>query len=101
VGGELLPALELLEKYADVAMGVGLGVERGDRVVVSSPVQLPEFTRILVATAYGMGAESVDVLWQDDEVRRHVLITARKRLQVLSVATVSSRWRGLKQERRI
>jgi aminopeptidase len=70
MGGELLPALELLEKYAEVVIGVGLGVERGDRVVVSSPVQLPEFTRILVATAYGMGAESVDVLWQDDEVRR-------------------------------
>lgn len=68
--GDLLPALELLEKYADVVMSVGLGVEKGDRLVISSRVQLPEFTRILVATAYEKGAESVDVLWQDDEVRR-------------------------------
>jgi len=65
-----LPAQELLEKYADVVIGVGLGVETGDRVVISASVQLPEFTRVLVATAYERGAESVDVLWQDDEVRR-------------------------------
>ena len=69
-GGDLLPAQELLEKYADVVIGVGLGVEKGDRVVISSRVQLPEFTRVLVATAYERGAESVDVLWQDDEVLR-------------------------------
>lgn len=65
-----LPAQELLEKYAAVAIGVGIGVEKGDRVVISSPVQLPEFTRLLVATAYDNGAESVDVLWTDDDVQR-------------------------------
>lgn len=65
-----MPGQELLEKYADVVMAVGLGVEKGDRLVISSRVQLPEFTRILVATAYERGAESVDVLWHDDEVRR-------------------------------
>jgi aminopeptidase len=65
-----LPAQELLQKYAAVVIGVGLGVEKGDRVVISSPIQLPDFTRILVATAYDRGAESVDVLWQDDVVRR-------------------------------
>jgi aminopeptidase len=66
----LLPTSELLEKYAAVVVGVGLGVEKGDRLVISSPIQLPEFTRILVAAAYESGAESVDVLWQDDDVRR-------------------------------
>jgi len=65
-----LPAQQLLEKYAAVVIGVGLGVEKGDRLIISSSVQLPEFTRILVTTAYDKGAESVDVLWQDDEVRR-------------------------------
>jgi aminopeptidase len=59
-----------LEKYAEVVIGVGLGVEEGDRLVISSPVQLPDFTRVLVATAYEWGAQSVDVLWQDDEIRR-------------------------------
>ncbi|MGC2241848.1 MAG: aminopeptidase [Acidimicrobiia bacterium] len=65
-----MPGQEMLKKYAEVAIAVGLGVERGDRVVVSSPIQIPEFTRLLVATAYEHGAQSVDVLWLDDEVRR-------------------------------
>lgn len=55
------PAQESLEKYAAVVIGVGLGVERGDRVMIASSVQLPDFTRILVATAYEAGAVSVDV----------------------------------------
>lgn len=65
-----MPDQELLEKYSAVVIGVGIGLEKGDRVVISSPVQLVEFTRLLVVTAYEMGAESVDVLWQDDVVRR-------------------------------
>lgn len=65
-----MPSEELLHKYADVAVRVGLGVEPGDRVVVSSPVQLPEFTAMLVEHAYDAGADSVDVLWFDDKVKR-------------------------------
>ena len=65
-----MPDLKLLEKYADVAIEVGLGVDDGDRVVIASPIQLLEFTRILVSKAYDRGAVSVDVVWQDDVVRR-------------------------------
>lgn len=68
------PAQESLEKYAAVVIGVGLGVERGDRVMIASSVPLPDFTRILVATAYEAGAVSVDVIWlylaTQDESRR-------------------------------
>lgn len=60
----------MLSKYADVALRVGLGLERGDRVLISSPIQLPEFTRMLVEAAYESGADSVDVLWADDQVGR-------------------------------
>lgn len=66
----VVPAAESLEKYAAVAIEVGLGVEPGDRVVISIPVQLPEFGAILVETAYDAGADSVDVLWFDDRVKR-------------------------------
>lgn len=65
-----MPSEEMLKKYADVAIQVGLGVERGDRVLISAPVQLPDFTAVLVETAYESGADSVDVLWADDRVRR-------------------------------
>lgn len=65
-----MPSEEMMKRYAQVAVEVGLGVERGDRVLISSPVQLPDFTAILVETAYDSGADSVDVLWSDDRVRR-------------------------------
>lgn len=65
-----MPAEEMLRKYADVAIQIGINVDKGDRVVISSPVQLPEFTRMLVETAYEAGAVSVDVMWVDDEVSR-------------------------------
>lgn len=53
-----------------MALIVGLGLEEGDRVLISSPIQLPEFTKLLVETAYDLGAETVDVLWSDDLVNR-------------------------------
>lgn len=65
-----MPSDEMLRKYAEVAVNIGIGVERGDRVVMMVPIQLPEFGRLLVETAYESGAESVDVLWSDDLVRR-------------------------------
>lgn len=65
-----MPPQDLLTKYAQVAISVGLGVEPGDRVLISSPVQLPEFVRLLVETAYESGAKSVDVLWSDDQVSK-------------------------------
>jgi hypothetical protein len=50
--GDLMPAPELLQKYADVHIGVGLGVEAGDRVATSATLQLPELTRV-----YGTGLD--------------------------------------------
>jgi aminopeptidase len=68
--GGKVPSQERLVKYAKVAIEVGIGVEAGDRVVISSPIQLPDFTRLLVETAYDSGAETVDVLWYDDLISR-------------------------------
>jgi aminopeptidase len=65
-----MPSAELLERYAEVAIGVGINVEPGDRVVISSPIQLPELTRIMVEKAYDRGAHSVDLIWTDEVVER-------------------------------
>ena len=65
-----MPAEELLRTCAQVAIEVGLGVEPGDRVMISAPVQLPEFGRMLVEAAYDAGAVTADMLWFDDGVER-------------------------------
>lgn len=65
-----MPSIELLARYAEIAVRVGVGVRRGDRLVVRSSVQAVDLTRLVVERAYAAGAVSVDVLWTDEDVRR-------------------------------
>ena len=65
-----MPTEESLRKYADVALKIGLGIEVGDRLIISAPVELPDFVRLIVESAYEAGAVSVDVMWTDDQVSR-------------------------------
>jgi aminopeptidase len=65
-----MPSSELLAKYADVAIRIGVGLEPGDRLLVHSSVDALEFTRTVVEQAYAAGALNVDVIWSDDGVSR-------------------------------
>jgi len=65
-----VPDHEMLARYAEVAIQIGLGVRKGDRLVIDCPTGTIEFVRLLVEEAYRNGAENVDVLWEDDEVAR-------------------------------
>ena len=63
-----MPSKDLLEKYATVAVNVGLGLGPGDRLIIYAPMATLEFTRLLVREAYRSGASNVDVLWEDDQL---------------------------------
>jgi aminopeptidase len=65
-----MPPTDLLAKYADVAIRVGIGLEPGDRLLVHSSTAAVEFTRTIVEQAYEAGALNVDVIWNDDAVSR-------------------------------
>ncbi len=65
-----MPDTQLLSNYADIAIQIGIGLEPGDRLLVSSSVDAIEFTRIIVERAYVAGAFNVDVVWNDDAVSR-------------------------------
>ena len=65
-----MPADELLDKYADVAVRIGVGLQAGDRLLVRSSTEAVELTRRVVDKAYAAGAVNVDVLWSDDQVSR-------------------------------
>jgi aminopeptidase len=62
---DLEPALE---RYAEVCVRVGVGLRKGQRLVVRAPVESAPFTRLAVAAAYRAGARLVQVLWTDDAV---------------------------------
>jgi aminopeptidase len=65
-----MPSEDLLAKYADVAVRVGIGLEEGDRLLIRSSVEALDLTRLIVEQAYAAGAVNVDVLWADDASSR-------------------------------
>ena len=57
-----------LERYADLAIGVGLNLQPGQRMVIRAPIEAVELTRALAARAYDAGCPYVDVSYHDDEL---------------------------------
>lgn len=57
-----------LDRYADLVVAVGAGVQKGQRVIVRAPVAAAPLARKLVESAYRAGARLVEVLWGDDAV---------------------------------
>jgi len=61
---------QLLEKYASLAVNVGVNVQKGQTLVVRSSISSAPFTRLIVKKAYAAGAKDVNILWTDDETTR-------------------------------
>lgn len=61
---------QLLEKYAKLAVKIGLNVQKGQLVGVNSSVECAEFTRCIVKAAYEAGASQVIVNWNDDIITK-------------------------------
>ena len=68
----------LLKDYAKLTLEVGVGLQPGQRMLLSADVGAVEFVRELVDQAYKMGAKYVNVYWQDERVRRSRLLNASK-----------------------
>jgi aminopeptidase len=61
---------ERLDRYARLAVDVGLNLQRGQRVIVACLLEHAPFARAASARAYAAGARFVDVLYVDQHVRR-------------------------------
>ena len=59
-----------LEKYAELAVKVGVNVQKGQTLVVNTTLDAAEFVRLVVKKAYEAGAQNVVVNWNDDTVNR-------------------------------
>ena len=57
-----------LEKYAELAVKTGIGLQAGQKLLVRSPVETAPLARLIVEKAYRAGARLVEVLWTDDEI---------------------------------
>lgn len=56
----------LLDKYAKLAIHIGINVQENQILVISSPIECADFTRKLVEEAYKKGAKEVVVQWNDE-----------------------------------
>jgi len=59
-----------LEKYAELAVKVGVNIQKGQILVVNTTLDSAEFVRQVVKKAYEAGAKNVVVNWSDDVVSR-------------------------------
>lgn len=56
----------MLEKYADLIVKAGVNLQKGQILVISSPVDCAYFTREIAQIAYKEGAKDVVINWRDD-----------------------------------
>lgn len=59
-----------LEKYAELAVKVGVNIQKGQTLVVNTSIDAKDFVRLVVKQAYEAGAKNVIVNWNDDIVSR-------------------------------
>ncbi len=61
---------EKFQEYARLLVQVGLHVQKGQTVVISSPVECAWFARLCAEEAYGAGCREVIMNWHDDAMAR-------------------------------
>ncbi|MEW9699348.1 aminopeptidase [Paenibacillus sp. SI8] len=60
---------QCLEQYAELAIKVGLNVQKDQTVVIMTPISCADFVRKITKKAYDAGAKDVVIDWDDDEVK--------------------------------
>ncbi|MCH5279739.1 MAG: aminopeptidase [Christensenellaceae bacterium] len=68
--------LKMLEEYAHLLIEVGLNLQKGQYLVINSPVICADFARLCVKAAYEVGAKQVIMQWRDDYISRQYYLNA-------------------------
>lgn len=56
-----------LDKYAELAVKVGVNIQSGQTLLVRSPIECASFVRSVLKHAYQNGAKNVHIEWSDEE----------------------------------
>jgi aminopeptidase len=67
---------ELISRYAELALEVGVNLERGQELHITAAVEHAPLVREIARRAYEAGARYVSVAYTDDHVRREMLANA-------------------------
>lgn len=71
---------EIITKYVDLALNIGINLQKEQILVIMSPVETAPFTRILVEKAYELGASEVIVHWSDDFCKKMTFTYGKKEI---------------------
>ena len=66
---------KLLE-YARIIASIGANVQKGQTLVISSPIECAEFSRMIASAAYDAGARQVVMRWGDEKMSRMTYLRA-------------------------
>jgi aminopeptidase len=69
-GGMFMSFEMLLDRYAELAVKVGVNVQPMQTLVVTAPISAASFVRKVAKKAYEAGAKHVHMDWTDDELTR-------------------------------
>ena len=58
----------MLIKYAELVIKLGVNLQQGQTLVISTPLECAPFVRTLTETAYAAGAREVAFFWQDEQL---------------------------------
>lgn len=61
---------KFLEKYAELAIKVGVNLQKGEMLVINAPVTAAKFVEILTKRAYKCGARNVEIQWGDEAISK-------------------------------
>ena len=56
----------MLNDYARLTVEVGINLQKGEPLVVNSPIEGADFVRLVAKNAYELGASEVHVNWNDE-----------------------------------
>ena len=71
---------EKLREYARLLVEVGVNLQKGQTLVISSPVDCAPFARLCAEAAYAVGAREVVMRWGDDTISRLTFLHAADEL---------------------
>lgn len=60
----------MLNEYAKLCVKVGINLQKGQPLVINSPVEGAEFVRLVAKHAYAAGAKQVHVNWNDEDLTK-------------------------------
>ena len=68
--------MERLREYARLLVEIGVNVQKGQTLVIASPVDCAPFARLCATAAYDLGCREVVMRWSDDYLTREKYLRA-------------------------